>query len=397
MAANLQMIDESMYIEESIEIAEPTEGALLNLVQCLSADQLLALPPLAVPQTVLDRVDDSARRDALRRLDELAQAPTADSRPTPPSDQEREAALTVAERADPASISALRNCVERVDAASRASRFDNPAVAVVSEDLDSARALAADASAALAVLARMEATLGRAQWDNEDRRERDSAAQASIGRLKSGIQAVLVDYHRLECALALQTMRSRYADCELEARTYRELSDQAEAIRTRLNRPSRALGWLLLRPGPSRDERERLQRRLQRLTGRQKRSHTFIEESELRQWLDVLANAGLELPFEQWRGQTQEARFLLYRLLNINRLQLIMPAHRLAATVFARGDVYIPPQRCVGGEQYLVTYFTGRGAVPPAGHGWGYTDGVDGLGQVRATMLAEYRSETPSG
>lgn len=397
MVANLQTIEEYTRIEEHIEIAGPTEGVLFDLVQRLSADQLRALPPLAVPPTVLDRVGDSGRRDALRRLDELAQASTDDSRSTPPSDEEREAALAAAERVDPGGISALRNRIERVDAVSRASRFDNPAVAAVSEDLDSVRALAVDASAALAALSAVEATLARAQWDNRDRRERGAAAQASLERLKSGIRAVLADYHRLEVALTLQTMRGRYANCELDARTYREFSDQADAIRARLTRPARALGWLRLRSGPSRDERRRLEQRLRRVTDRQKRSHTFIEESEVRQWLDTLVDAGLTLPIEQWQGETQDARFLFYQLLNINRLQMIMPANRLAATVFARDDSREPPQRCVGGEKYLVTYFTVRGAVPPMGYGWGESDGSDNPGQVRATMLAEYRGQTPSG
>lgn len=396
MAANLQMIGESMYIEESIEIVESTEGVLLNLVRRLRTDQILALPPLGVPQVVLDRIGDSARRDALQRLDELARASTDCGRATPPSDEEQEAALAAAERVDPADISALRDRVARIEAASRASRFDNPVAAEMSEDFESLRTLAADAGAALAGLSTVETTLTRARWMNDDQSARGNAARASVGRLKADIRAVLEDYHRLEIKLVLQAMRRRYADCELEARTYRDLSDQAEAIRARLNRPARALGWLLLRPGPSRDERQRLQRRLRRLNDRLNCSYTFIEESEVRQWLDTLVDAGLELTLEQWHRETQEARFLFYQLLNINRLQAIMPARRLVASVFTRDEAHEPPKRCVAGERYLVTYFTRRGAAPRDGQGWEASDGSDGVASVRATMLTEYRSRTPS-
>lgn len=397
MAANLQAIEEYTQIEEHIEIVEFTEGVLLDLVQRLSPDQLRALPPLAVPTAVLDSVGDGARRDALRWLDELGREPAGDSQPTPPSNDEREAALAVAERFDPASISALRERIGRVSAASRASRFDNPAVAVVSEDLDSVRALAADAGAALAALSTVEATLARAQWDGEDQRERGAAALASIEQAKTGIRAVLGDYHRLEIGLALQAMRGRYADCVLEARTYCELAERVEAIRARLARPAGALGWLLPRRGPSRDERQRLEQQLRRLTRRQKRSHTFVEESEVRQWLDTLVDAGLELPIEQWQDETQEARSLFYSLLNINRLQVTMPANRLAVTLFSRDGTHEPPERCLAGERYLESCFSSRSAAPPADQAREDADGSDAVVQIRATMFAEYRSRATSG
>ncbi len=397
MAANLQMIEESMYIEESIEIVESTEGVLLNLVRRLSTDQLLALPPLVVPPAVLDRIGDSARREALQRLDELARASTDRGRATAPSQAEREAALVAAEQADPADISALRERIERIKAASRASRFDNSVAAEMSEDLESLRTLAADAGAALAGLSSVETTLAQAQWVGDDQRARANAAQSSVARLTADLRAALEDYHRLEITLLLQAMRGRYADCELEARRFRDLSDQAEAIRARLHRPARALGWLLLRPGPSRDERQRLQRRLRRLNDRLNCSCTFVEESEVRQWLDRLVDAGLELTPEQWHSETQEVRFLFYQLLNINRLQGIMPARRLVPTIFMRDEAHDPPKRCVAGERYLVTWFTGRGAAPRDGERWEETDGSDGIASVRATMFTEYRNRTPSG
>lgn len=361
------------------------EGVLLRLVNTLGVEQLRALPPIRVPQAVLDAIEDPAKYEELCRLDD--RVPARGVADEAVEADTIEAALTAVRQVDTSAIRGLRGRLERLEAAPAAGPFYASHWSFeASNDLQSARELADDAAAACSGLASVRDTLAQARARDAEQDRWIRAARVRVVELIGEIEVALAAYHRFEVRLAEGSMCARRADCELEARKYRELAEQAAGIHAQLGRRGRLIGR-----GPSKAERARLNERLERIRKRQAREHTFIDERELRGWLDVLVDASLHLDAEQWETEAHAARRLVYQLLNVHCMQTLMRSEQLAVDTLLRSDAHERPGYCTAGEQYLGQYFAHR-RLNDGGRDHAAGEGSEPFVRARATLLREYRA-----
>lgn len=359
------------------------EDVLRRIVTNLVPDRSRARLPLRVPQALLEAFDALTGHEVSRRFDEIGMPLRHVRPPTPPRREIGEADLATAERAHAAAANALRERIRSLNAAAPATRYECHWLAEWSQELDAVRDLAADLATAAAGFVELRETLIRAPRGAGTRRKRVATAAMRLPEIIDAYDAALSDYHRLEIGLVCDTMRARRADCELEARKYRELAHQEHEIRTRLYGRWWGLDRLVSRSRAMREERARLGQRLHRLSRQRQRRHVFIEAHEVRRWLDTLIDANLHFDSEQWLAETRESRHIFYQMLNVHCLQTSMPAEKLAANVLLHENAHERIVYCPATEHYLEKYFnTYRSS---------FSEDVENLKQVRDTMLAEYR------
>lgn len=350
-----------------------------HLVPARTGGQL----PLRVPQALRDAFNALTARDKPHALPRAGVPVRYVPPPAPPRREIDDAELAAAERAHAAAASALRERIRQLNVSVPATHYECHWLAEWSQELDAVRDLAADLTTAAAGFAELRETLIRAPRGAGARRKRIAAAAMRLPEIIDAYDAALSDYHRLEIALVLDTMRARRADCELEARKYRELAEQEQEIRSRLYGRWWALARLAGRGGAVRRERARLGQRLHRLSRQRQRRHVFIEAHEVRRWLDTLVDASLHFSAERWLAETEEARHIFYQMLTVHCLQTSMPAERLAANILLHENAHERVVYCPATEHYLEKYFnTYRSS---------FSEDLEGLKQLRDTMLAEYR------
>lgn len=359
------------------------DDVLRRIVTNLVPDRERARLPLPVPQALLDAFDALTGHEVSRRFDEATIPVRHVLPPASPCREIDEAELATAERAHAAAANALRERIGNLNAAGPTIRYECHWLAEWSQELDAVRDLAADLATAAAGFAELRETLIRAPRGSGARRKRIAAAAMRLPEIIDAYDAALSDYHRLEIGLVRDTMRARRADCELEARKYRELAHQEWEIRTRLHGRWWRLDRWVARGGAVRRERARLGQRLHRLSRQRRRHHVFIEAHEVRRWLDTLIDASLHFAGERWLAETWETRHIFYQVLNVHCLQRSMPAEKLAANVLLHGNAHERIVYCPATEHYLEKYFnTYRSS---------FSEDVEGLKQVRDAVLAEYR------
>lgn len=359
------------------------EDVLRRIVTNLVPDRNRAQLPLRVPQALLDAFDALTGHEVSRRFDGIGMPLQHVCPPTPPRREIGEADLSTAERAHAAAANTLRDRIRNLNAAAPGIRYERHWLAEWSQELDAVRDLAADLATAAAGFVELRETLVHAPRGVGARRKRIAAAAMRLPEIIDAYDAALSDYHRLEIELVCDTMRARRADCELEARKYRELAHQEQEIRTRLYGRWWGLDRLVSRSRTMRGERARLGQRLHRLSRQRQRRHVFVEAQDVRRWLDTLIDAGLHFAGEQWLVETRESRHIFYQMLNVHCLQISMPAEKLAADVLLHEDAHERIVYCPATEHYLEKYFnTYRSS---------FSENVEGLKKVRDTMLADYR------
>lgn len=364
-------------------ITTSDEDVVRRILTSLVAPAHREIPPLRVPRALLDAFDALTESGMRCRLDESRWTSRSVMLPAPPHLEIDDAELSAAERAHSAGANVLRARIRDLSEAAPANRYERHWLAEWSQELDAVRDLAADLATAAAGFSTLREKLVQAPRGTGMRRKRIAAAAMRLPEVIDAFNAALADYHLLEVGLVGDGMRARRADCELEARKYRELADQEQEIRARLHGRWWGLDRWVGRGRAVRRERARLGQRLHRLSRQRRRRHVFIEAHEVRRWLDTLVDASLHLARERWLAETHEARYMFYQMLNVHCLQAMMPAERLAVDILLHKDAHERIAYCVVTEHYLEEYFdTYRSS---------FTSDVDELKQVRDTMLAEYR------
>lgn len=301
-----------------------------------------------------------------------------------------EVAVIAVRQVDTGGIEMLRDLLEGISVSGLACHYRGSWLAESSQKLEEARDLAESLAYSARRLSEARDLMRQPSLFPSDVNGRAAVVSGQLVELLDDIECVLADYHRFEVRLVESVMRARRADCELEAREFSELAEQVKSVRRQLDSSAWGLGWLLGRL-PSRRQRERLSRRLQRLTERQARDKVFVDAYEVRAWLDTLVDASLYLPLEQWKEEAREARFLFYQLLNVHCLQSLMRAERIAVDVVLRPDGHDVYGYCTGTERYLKHYFDSQRRDGAAA---GYPAGP--IRQVRDAMLTEYREHARS-
>lgn len=209
------------------------------------------------------------------------------------------------------------------------------------------------------------------------------------------IERALDEFHRFDAGLIRDDMRARRAECELEARRFRELGDLAESLRARLSRPR--FPARLLGRGLSAERRRAMAQRLRDLSRRSRSRHRFIEEPELLRWFDGIVEAGLHLPETVWQEELHEARLLLFQLLNVYCLQDRLPATELAARVLLRTDAHERLEYCPECEDYLARYLGRRRREMFGGGGGLAVDRLARFQRTRELLIEEYLGRACGG
>ncbi|MDX1608553.1 MAG: hypothetical protein R3225_00345 [Halofilum sp. (in: g-proteobacteria)] len=311
-------------------------------------------------------------------------------------------AATAVPAADPVAadepVALLEQLVERLSRHSRAfgcvDWLDDSA-----QELQQARELASMLAAReVQLLAGLERLAGACASDPEGSEALGTRMAETAARLPAHtarIERALDEFHRFEAGLIRDDMRARRAECELEARRFRELAELADSLRAQLSRrrfPARLFGR-----GLSAERRRAMAQRLRELSRRSRSRYRFIEEPELLRWLDGIVEAGLHLSEEAWLEELQEARLLLLQLLNVYCLQDRLPATELAAQVLLRADAHERLEYCPDCEDYLARYLGRRRREMFGGGGGLAVDRLARFQRVRELLTEEYLSRACGG
>lgn len=367
------------------------QGVMMALVHGLNTDQLRGLPPMRMPQAVLDTIEDSQKYQVLCRLDGRMAGGAAGKQQGAADRVSIRAVLEAVRRVDTRGVETWRGALDRLESAVPDGPIHiNQWSFEGTHDLEAARELATDAAAAASALVALDQTLQRARARTAEQERPVRAARTRVAELIEAIDAVLARHYWFEVRLIEGEMRARRADCELAARKYAETQQQIREIQEQLEQRPGAVGRLLRR-GPSQEERERLAERLAKLKKRQAKLDTLIEETELRGWLDMLVNASLYLTQEQWERDACEARLLFYQLLNVHGLQTLERKEQKAVELLLNTQAHKAQRYCSAAEEFLGQYFAQRrlkeGALDRA-----TIQGREPFVRARETMLREYRA-----
>lgn len=372
-----------------------SENAFRRLVRTLSADELRQFPldrlPPAVPLDAVNEADDPGKRAALDELAwtagarDLRERTDAASRLEPDVLQALEAAETASDRG----VDELNRLTDELVRQRHAAGEGGEASL---QGLERARGLAWELGRGVHRLNAALDVLDRPFVGRDAFQDRVSAARARAKDVLSGLESSLGRYHVLEMELARGDMSARRAQCELEAARIRELDEQIQAVRAKLDQHSR-MSRRLLRPRVARREREYLLHRLQVLSRQRDGFESYISEDDLLHWLDVVVNASMHVPPERWDENARHARLLLYRLMNVYCLQQETAAQQVATSAFLRTDARGAIDFYLGSEQFILQYFSRKRQEVTQWVAGAAQDRLDQLDRIRDTILSEYRRQ----
>ncbi|MDZ7786980.1 MAG: hypothetical protein U5K73_02240 [Halofilum sp. (in: g-proteobacteria)] len=279
---------------------------------------------------------------------------------------------------------------ERVSRAWSNGDFRGDALSETSQLLERGRARAGEIAEQVGRLHRALAVLDRPWVADGPLLERISAARQHARAVLHSLEGGLGRYELLEVDITQGDMRARQAQCDLELSRYRELDEKIEIVEEKLRRP-RQLLRRLISPRVARQEREYLLQRLDTLIRRRDSVETFVSEDDLMHWLDVLVNASLHVPQDQWRQRAQRTRLLLYRLMNVYCLQQEMAAHQVAV----RATPGVNAKEAIGyylkSERFILSYFARKRQEVTLWLSGAADEKLGRLDQVRDAILADYR------
>lgn len=372
-----------------------SENAFRRLVRTLSADELRRFPlerlPSAVPLDAVNEADDPRKRAALDELAwavgsrDLRQRTDATERLEPAVLQALEAAETIGDQG----VDELNRLTDELARQRRAARTGAEASL---RGLERARSLAWELGQAVHRLEAALDVLDRPFIGRDAFQDRISAARTRAKDVLAGLESALGRYHVLEMELARGDMSAKRAQCEVEAARMRELDEQIQAVRAKLDQHS-GLSRRLLRPRVARREREYLLERLQVLTRKRDGCETYISEDDLLHWLDVVVNASLHVPPQRWEENARHARLLLYRLMNVYCLQQEAAAQQVATSAFVRTDARGAIDFYLGSEQFILQYFSRKRQEVTQWVAGAAADRLGQLDRIRDTILSEYRRQ----
>lgn len=369
-----------------------SENAFRRLARTLSADELRRFPldrlPSAVPLDTVNEADDPRKRAALDELAwnagarDLRQRTDAASRLEPAVLQALEAAETAGDRG----VDELNLLTDEL-ARQRHAVGDGGEASL--RGLERARALAWELGRAVHGLNAALDVLDRPFIGRDAFQDRVSAARARAKDALSGLESALGRYHVLEMELARGNMSAKRTQCELEAARVRELDEQIHAVRAKLDQHSR-MSRRLLRPRVARREREYPLQRLQVLARRRDGGESYLSEDDLLHWLDLVANASLHVPSQRW---DENARLLLFRLMNVYCLQQETAAQQVATSPFLRIDARGAIDYYLGSEQFILQYFSRKRQEVTQWLAGAAAGRLGQLDRIRDTVLSEYRRQ----
>ncbi|MEF8833797.1 MAG: hypothetical protein V5A42_02935 [Halofilum sp. (in: g-proteobacteria)] len=379
-----------------------SENVFRRLVVRLSAQQLRDLPvdclPRSIPFDAVDPHADPAKYAVLNELAwtvgarELERRCEAADRLAP----ETREALEAAEAATARPVAELDRMTERVSRAWRDGDFRGDALSESSQMLERGRARAGEIGEQVGCLHRALAVLDRPWVADNALLERISTARQHARAVLHSLEGSLGRYELLEVDITQGDMRARQAQCNLELSRFRELDDKIAIVEEKLRTP-RQLLRRLISPRVARQEREYLQRRLDTLIRKRDSIESFVSEDDLMHWLDVLVNASLHVPQDQWRERAQRTRLLLYRLMNVYCLQQEMAAHHVAV----RATPGVNARQAIGyylkSERFILNYFARKRQEVTLWLSGAADEKLGRLDQVRDAILADYRRNAQRG
>ena len=373
-----------------------SETLFRRLVARLSPEQLRQLPLDSLPASIpLDVVDEDLEPQKYEALNQLAWAIGARELERRCEAGDRLAgpvrdALETAEAADARGVPELDRLTELVARAWHAGDFRCDALSTPTQALERARVRAADLARDVGALHRALAVLDRGFAGEGTLLERVSAARLHAKKVLRAKEAALGRQELLEIDIAQGDMRVRQQQCDLELSRYRELDEQIQAIEEKLRRQRRTVRRLIS-PRLARRQREYLVERLDTLMRKRDSIESFVSEEDLMHWLDVLVNATLHVPKEQWRQRAQRTRLLLYRLLNVYCLQQETAAQQVAL----RAVPGVNAKEAIGyylqSEQFILSYFARKKQEVTLWLAGAADERLTRLNQVRDAILADYR------
>ena len=373
-----------------------SETLFRRLITRLTAEQLSQLPVDSLPANVpLDAVDADLDPKKYEVLNQLAWAVGARDLERRCEASDRLAgpvrdALETAEAADARSVAELDRLTETVATAWRAGDFRGDVLSTPTQALERARVRAADLAREVGALHRALAVLDRPFAADGALLDRVSAARLHAKKVLRAKEAALGRQELLEVDIAQGDMRARQQQCDLELSRYRQLDEQIQTIEQKLRRPRRMLKRLIS-PRLARRQHEYLVERLDTLMRKRDSIESFVSEEDLMHWLDVLVNATLHVPREQWRQRAQRTRLLLYRLLNVYCLQQETAAHQVAL----RAVPGVNAKEAIGyylqSEQFILTYFARKKQEVTLWLAGAADERLVQLTRVRDAILADYR------
>ncbi len=373
-----------------------SENLFRRLVVRLTAQQLRDLPvdrlPSSIPFDAVDSQTDPAKYAVLNELAWTVGARELERRCEAADrlDSESREALETAEAASARPVAELDRMTERVSRAWANGDFRGDALSESSQTLERGRARAGEIAEQVGRLHRALALLDRPWVADGPLLERISAARQHARAVLHSLEGGLGRYELLEVDITQGDMRARQAQCDLELSRFRELDEKIEIVEEKLRRPRQMLRRLIS-PRVARQEREYLLQRLDTLIRRRDSIESFVSEDDLMHWLDVLVNASLHVPKDQWRQRAQRTRLLLYRLMNVYCLQQEMAAHQLAL----RATPGVNAEQAIGyylkSERFILSYFARKRQEVTLWLSGAADEKLGRLDMVRDAILADYR------
>lgn len=380
-----------------------TEAVFRRLVDRLSAEQLRRFPADRLPATIpLDAVDPDVEPDKYQALESLmwSVASTQVKRGREASEHLEGPvfeALQAAESARHVGAAELDRLTAEIteDRRSANGGGGDDWLADPAERLEAARDLARRMCNEVAELARAVDALDRPFVGREDFQQRVSAARLRGKKVLKTLQSALGRFQLLEMDIAHGDMQVTHSRCEIQAARVRELDEQIQVVRTKLDEQNR-LTRRILRPALARHQREVLTERLESLLRQRDGAETPVSEDDLLRWLDVLTDASLFVPQDRWRQKAQRTRLLLYRLMNVYCLQQETSAQQIASNPMSRVNAKEAIVYYLQSEQFILQYFARKRHEVTLWLSGAAQDKLDTLNRVRDAILADYRRSTRS-
>lgn len=372
-----------------------SEAAFRRLVQTLSAEQLRAFPVERLPRSIpLDAVGDADDPRKQTVLDELAWVAGASelaegTRAAYELDDDVRAALETAEAASDRGVDELNRLTDEMARRWRPEDYGHDLLDEPTQKLEQARDRARRLGEQVGALNRSLAVIDRPFAGQESFRDRVSAARLHAKQVLSSLESALGRYELIEMDIAHGAMRAKQASCDNEARRVRELDEQIAAVRDKLRRQGGVTR--LIKPRVVRQQREYLLQRLQKLTEKRDAAESFVSEKDLLHWLDVLVDASLYVPHDQWRTRAQKTRLMLYRLLNVYCLQQETAAQQLASRPGGGGSSRDAISYYLGSERFILQYFSRKRQEVTLWLSGAASEKLAQLEHIRDAILADYR------
>ncbi len=376
-----------------------SETVFRRLVARMSARDLRRLPVERLPRSIpVDMVDCQIEPDKHAVLNELAwhvaERDLAGRREAGENlDATVRDALEAAEAAGTHAAPELERLTARLARAWREGDFRSDALSASNQELERARTRAREISEEVGRLYRALAMLDQPIVADAQLQARISDARLHARKTLGTLETALGRFELFQVDIAQGDMRVRREHCDYQLARRRELEEQIRVVEEKLQRPS-GLWRRLISPRLARQQREALRERLERLTRQRDGFDVLVSEDDLMNWLDVLVNASLHVPREQWRQRAQRTRVLLFRLLNLYCLQQETAAHEIAL----RAVPGVNGREAIGyylnSERFILGYFARKRKEVTLWLAGAADDKLDRLDRVRQAILADYRRNT---